>query len=410
MIDLTPGTKDRLRTLFRPKDLPEAERLLANDDTAARLAGQGWTPAQLERIQFAALRVSGGSLDGLRNALVLGRTDWRDLVMSAGFGQDPLAHQSWQPGPEDAVPSEPRRPGTRVAGPRWEDLPPDDSPLRSKPVEVEGVSLHVLEGGAPGRGSVLFLHGWPESSAAFAEVMRELQKGFHVLALDLPGIGRSVGAPAANDKRTLARYVKGAIAALGLEDVTLAGHDVGGQIVYAFLHAYPGELKRAVMMNIAVPGVDPYAEVERNPHIWHFAFHSVPKLPELLVAGHVAEYFAFFYNALAGPAGVGEEARRAFAEAYERPEALRTGFEWYRAFPQDAQDNLAVKGQPVTTPVLYIRGEKESGDMKAYATGFQAAGLRSLRTATIPNAGHFVPSEQPAAMATALRQFIAATP
>jgi hypothetical protein len=112
MIDLTSGTQDRLRALFRPEDVHEAERLLANDDTAARLAGQGWTPAQLERIRFAALRVSGGSLEGLRNALVLGRTDWRDLVMSAGFGQDPLAHESWQPGPEDTVPREPRRPGT----------------------------------------------------------------------------------------------------------------------------------------------------------------------------------------------------------------------------------------------------------------------------------------------------------
>lgn len=109
MIDLTPGTQDRLRVLFRPEDVPEAERLLANDDTAALLAGKGWTPVQLERIQFAALRASGGTLEGLQQALALGRADWRDLVMSAGFG-DPQAHLSWQPGPHDAGPSELRRP------------------------------------------------------------------------------------------------------------------------------------------------------------------------------------------------------------------------------------------------------------------------------------------------------------
>jgi predicted esterase len=361
MIDLTPGTKERLRTLFRPEDLPEAERLLANDDTAARLAGQGWTPAQLERIQFAALRASGGSLDGLRNALVVGRTDWRDLVMSAGFGHDPLAHQSWQPGPGDAVPSGPRRPGSSLAaGPRWEDLPPDDSPLRSRQIEVEGVSLHVLEGGAPGRKSVLFLGGGSGSLDAFVEVMRELRKGFCVVALDfpnrggiagapdaddtgmlarfvkgtfsalgLPGRGRSADSSAADDPRTLARYVKGAIAGLGLEEVTLVGHGPGGQIVYAYLHAYPGELKRVVILSAAVP--------------------------------------------------TGEE-------------------------------NLAVPGKPVTTPVLLVRGEKEPGDLNAYAAGFRAGGLQTLRTAALPGAGTSGPGEQPAALATMLRQYIAATP
>jgi pimeloyl-ACP methyl ester carboxylesterase len=65
---------------------------------------------------------------------------------------------------------------------------------------------------------------------------------------------------------------------LDLQHVTLVRHDVGGQIVYAFLHAYPNDLERAVMMNIVIPGVDPWTEVERNPQIWHFAFHLVPRV------------------------------------------------------------------------------------------------------------------------------------
>ena len=66
-----------------------------------------------------------------------------------------------------------------------------------------------------------------------------------------------------------------------MTDVTLAGHDAGGQIVYAYLHAYPEDLARAVIMNVAIPGLDPWDEVKRNPHIWHFAFHAVPELPEI---------------------------------------------------------------------------------------------------------------------------------
>jgi pimeloyl-ACP methyl ester carboxylesterase len=295
---------------------------------------------------------------------------------------------------------------------RWAGMahsPDDSSPLRHRQVDVEGVSLHVVESGTPGGESLFFLHGWPASSAAFKSVMLELGGSVHGVAIDLPGIGGSEGEPAGHDKRTLARYVDGAISALGLEDVTLVGHDVGGQIAYAYLHAYPGRLKRAVLMNIVVPGVDPWSEVERNPHIWHFAFHAVPKLPELLVADHVAKYFAFFYDALAGPAGVGEEARRTYAQAYSRPSALRTGFDWYRAFAQDEKDNLAVKGQPVSTPVLYLRGECEPGDMEAYLKGFRDGGLQGVRPTVLPNSGHFAPDEQPAALAEALRQFLEST-
>jgi pimeloyl-ACP methyl ester carboxylesterase len=41
---------------------------------------------------------------------------------------------------------------------------------------------------------------------------------------------------------------------LELQNVTLVGHDVGGMVVYAYLHTYPDELRRAVIMNVAVPG------------------------------------------------------------------------------------------------------------------------------------------------------------
>src|SRR5213075_1193356 len=91
----------------------------------------------------------------------------------------------------------------------------------------------------------------------------------HVVAMDLPGIGGSPDPPTSGDKRTLARCVHGVIASLGLTDVSLVGHDVGGQIVFAFLHAFPGVLRRAAIMNVAVPGVDPWSEVKRNPYIWH---------------------------------------------------------------------------------------------------------------------------------------------
>jgi pimeloyl-ACP methyl ester carboxylesterase len=277
--------------------------------------------------------------------------------------------------------------------------------LHHRQVEIEGIGIHVVEAGTANRPTVLFLHGWPESWVTFEQIMIPLSAEAHVVAIDLPGVGGSEMPPRANDKRTLANYIHGLITRLGLDNLTLVGHDCGGMIVYAYLHAYPETLQRAVIMNVAVPGIEPWSEVLRNPHIWHFAFHAIPELPEKLVAGQQAVYFAFFYDYLARPGGVGAQAREAYVTAYSRPEALRTGFEWYRAFPQDEKDNLALKDNPVHTPVLYLRGERESGDMKRYLSGLRDSGLRNVQGRLIPNSGHFLSDEQPEAVVAALREF-----
>jgi pimeloyl-ACP methyl ester carboxylesterase len=274
-------------------------------------------------------------------------------------------------------------------------------------VEVEGIDVHAVEGGAADSPAVLFLHGWPEDWTAFERIMVLLAERARVVAIDLPGIGGSITPPSANDKRTLARYVRGVIQTLGLRDVTLVGHDAGGMITYAYLRAYPGELAWAVIMNTVIPGVAPWDDVKRNPHIWHFAFHAVPELPEMLVTGHEAAYFDYFYDAIAGrPGAVAASAREAYVEAYSRAEALHTGFEWYRAFRRDEADNRAAAGEHVPTPVLYLRGERERGDMDEYLRGLRDAGVQDIRGAIVAGSGHFAPNESPDAVAALLREFV----
>ena len=98
MIELTSDTRARLLAIFPEHDVAEAERLLAEDcgDTLP-LIGAPATPAALERIRFAALRVSGGDLRRLREAVKLAQTDWRDLLVGAEFAEDVHGHQAWKP-------------------------------------------------------------------------------------------------------------------------------------------------------------------------------------------------------------------------------------------------------------------------------------------------------------------------
>jgi hypothetical protein len=97
MAGISPETQRRLDILFRPADRAEAARLLAeqcgnNLPFLENLNEQG-----LERFQFAALKLSGGDLSRLREAIDLAKTDWRDLLMAAGFGEDTRAHTFWMP-------------------------------------------------------------------------------------------------------------------------------------------------------------------------------------------------------------------------------------------------------------------------------------------------------------------------
>jgi pimeloyl-ACP methyl ester carboxylesterase len=266
-------------------------------------------------------------------------------------------------------------------------------------IEIGNSSIHVVSAGDPGAAAYVFVHGWPESSLAWQGVMALAAPEAHVVALDLPGIGGSTGDPTDGSKQALAEVVHGVIAALGLRDVTLVGHDCGGMVTYAYLRAYD-DLRGAVIMDTVVPGVDPWDEVLRNPYIWHFALHAVPGLPELLVQGRQRAYFDYFYDVLSpSPEAVSVAARDEYAAAYATDDALRAGFSWYRAFPRDAKDARAAQAaqaKEITTPLLYLRGEHESGEIGDYVEGFGKAGVRDLRSGVIPGAGHFAPDQAPA--------------
>jgi pimeloyl-ACP methyl ester carboxylesterase len=283
----------------------------------------------------------------------------------------------------------------------------DQTLFRETNVVVDDVRLHLLQAGRKGAPSFLFVHGWPQNSEAFRAVMADLSDDCCLAAIDLPGVGRSVGQPRAADKRTLAHYVRAAMLAADLRNVTLVGHDIGGQIVYAYLQRFAGTIERAAILNVAIPGVPPWSEVAQSPRIWHFGFHAVPQLPELLVTGHEAAYFDFFFDAIAANrAAITPQARRAYAEAYSSATSLKAGFDWYRAFPQDERDNAATAGSTVATPVLYVRGDAESGELKLYVDGLRQSGLINIQGRSIANCGHFSPDEQPRALAEALRAFV----
>lgn len=97
-VPLSPATLSRLKALFSASEKAEAEQLLVELCGGNLPFLEDSDPASLERLRFAALKLSGGRLPELYSAVDLANTDWRDLLVEAGFAHDVEAHKSWFPG------------------------------------------------------------------------------------------------------------------------------------------------------------------------------------------------------------------------------------------------------------------------------------------------------------------------
>jgi pimeloyl-ACP methyl ester carboxylesterase len=119
-----------------------------------------------------------------------------------------------------------------------EDILP--SGVRARFVDgVNGLRVHLLEAGSPENPCVLLLHGFPELAFSWRKVMPALaEAGYHVVAPDLRGYGRTTGWDPDYDGDlasfrllNLVRDIVGLLAALGRTSVqALVGHDYGAVV------------------------------------------------------------------------------------------------------------------------------------------------------------------------------------
>jgi hypothetical protein len=94
---LSLETQRRLEILFQGELRAEATRLLVEECGNNLPFCENGDEYSLERIRFAALKLSGGDLSRLRKAAELAKLDWRDLLGASGFGDDTQAHKHWIP-------------------------------------------------------------------------------------------------------------------------------------------------------------------------------------------------------------------------------------------------------------------------------------------------------------------------
>jgi pimeloyl-ACP methyl ester carboxylesterase len=286
-----------------------------------------------------------------------------------------------------------------------------------------GVRMHYYDCGQ-GTDALVLVHGFPQTSWQWRHVIEPLaEAGYRLIAPDYRGAGNSSrprtdhGYPAdLRGEAPLPRggYTKWEMAEdihlllrehLGLtEPAFIVGHDIGSMVATAYAFRYRDDTRALGYGEASQPGTEWYERMKTSRTEWHFAFHSVLDLPEMLVAGRERAYLQYFYDRHAAkPTAIDVDT---YVKAYEQAGAIRAGFDLYRAFEQDAADirQALEHGGKLSMPCLGMFGEVSP----AHATGAEEIGHELAHDVTvegIPGSGHWIAEENPEGLLTCLLRF-----
>ena len=275
------------------------------------------------------------------------------------------------------------------------------SEIRLKGGELDGLLLHYLD---EGRGpATALIHGLGGFAESWRHNIPELARHGRVIALDLPGSGRSGKPRRAYTLEFLAQALDGLLRALGVDRVRLVGHSMGGAVAARYALDQPGRVERLALLGAAVPGFD------LRPS-WIYRTLSLPGLGEMLsslitrriCATAIERCFAHpdaeeirFFVEHEYAARASREGRAAYLSLLRSVEPDFTlGADAYRAaLPRLGRGVLVVHGlQDRVIPLAHARKVAE--------------GLRVAQPRWLDGCGHFPQIEHAQTVNTYLRDFL----
>jgi cis-3-alkyl-4-acyloxetan-2-one decarboxylase len=283
-------------------------------------------------------------------------------------------------------------------------------PFERYRIEIDGVKLHVMEGGDPRGRPVLLAHGNPTWGFLWRRVAAALAgEKLRLVMPDLAGLGLS-DKPRDASFHTIARHgalFAGLLDRLALDKLVFVGQDWGGPVGLHALHQRPGRLAGLVLANTVVgpprPGFKPTG------------FHRFARLP--IVPDVVFRGLGFPQNGgLRWAQGDKSSIRGEVARAYRWP--LRhladrvAPLAMARMVPDTLEHPSVAALQECQSvvegfkgPVALVWGEKDP--VLGRVLGHLSR-LVPRASVTKTDAGHFLQEEVPDAIAAAIRQVAAA--
>ena len=136
--------------------------------------------------------------------------------------------------------------------------------------------------------AIILIHGYLETSEVWDHFAEKLADRFRVIAVDLPGHGKSDLTDETLTMELMAGLIKDLIGNLGLKRVFITGHSLGGYVTLAFLDLWPELLKGCCLFHSHPLENTPENIKKRNSEI------SVVQAgnKDLIYPGNIARLFA----------------------------------------------------------------------------------------------------------------------
>jgi pimeloyl-ACP methyl ester carboxylesterase len=270
-------------------------------------------------------------------------------------------------------------------------------------VQSGNLRLRVREWGDAGAPAIVLLHGYAETGHMWNPLMPLLAKTHTVLVPDLRGAGNSSKPESGYGKKNMAVDIHELVKSLGIRNVSIVGHDIGLMVAYAYAAQFPSETDKVVLMDAFLPGIGQWQNVWLLRDLWHFHFHGAT--PLALVHGRERIYFEHFWNDFAADPkrSVPEADRRFYAKAYAQPGGMRAGFEYFKAFEQDAAEFAELGKTPLPMPMLVLSGEKAGGTFLIEQGKMVATHVQGV---IVKGSGHWLMEEAPDQVIPALVNFL----
>lgn len=270
-------------------------------------------------------------------------------------------------------------------------------------VEIDGIAYHVRRSGSLGRPPLLLVHGFTGSGASWEGHLADLEARFDVIAPDLPGHG-GTSAPSTPERASVeetADDLAALLDRLGAAPAHVVGYSLGARLALRLAVEHPSFLGRLVLESPSA-GIDEPSERERRRT-------SDAALAERLDREGIE---AFVDEWEAQPLFVSQERLppdRRVALRRERlandPAGLAMSL---RGAGQGAMEPLAGRLGQVHAPTLVVAGALDPvGRRRAEAV---ASGIPGARLAVVPDAGHRVHLERPAAWGRLVLEFLEELP
>ena len=272
--------------------------------------------------------------------------------------------------------------------------------FENKMAKVNGISIHYVIGG---QGEPLILiHGFGENWFTWNRILPELSKHFTVIAPDLRGFGESDKPTGGYDKKNMAVDMHELTKSLGYNKVSVVGHDIGLMVAYAYAAQFPDGVKKLVLMDAILPGIEP--EWTRiRAQAWWWGFFGWPASGEI-IEGKQKEFLTSFWPTVSHSQDpFTEEEKDEFIRSFEVPGATNGAFHWFAAFPQDAKDDQEWQKHKLQMPVLSIYGEYGA----TYLTEHIRLVADHVKGIAINNAGHWLVQENTSQVQSELLTFLA---